>query len=183
MEDYQIVDLYWSRSETAITETGTKYGRMLTGISLSLSKSLEDAEECVSDTYLAAWNSMPSDRPTYLGAYLSKIVRRLSVDRFRAQTAKKRGGGSISDELCECLPSGSNVEGEYDEKETADAINRYLLLLDEEKRYIFIRRYFYSDEIETIALSLGVSLAKVKTTLHRVRGGLRRHLEREGVSI
>lgn len=183
MDDFQIVNLFWARSELAIAETSTKYGRMLTGLSLSLSRSREDAEECVSDTYLAAWNSMPSDRPTYLGAYLSKIVRRLSVDRLRAQTAQKRGGGSISEELYECLPSGSNVEGEYDERQTADAINRYVLSLDEEKRYIFVRRYFYSDAIETIALSLGISVAKVKTTLHRVRTGLRRHLEREGVSI
>ena len=183
MDDFQIVNLFWARSELAIAETSTKYGRMLTGISLSLSRSREDAEECVSDTYLAAWNSMPSDRPTYLGAYLSKIVRRLSVDRLRAQTAQKRGGGSISEELYECLPSSSNVEGEYDERQTAEAINRYLLSLDEEKRYIFVRRYFYSDATETIALSLGISVAKVKTALHRIRAGLRKHLEREGVSI
>lgn len=183
MEDFQIVDLYWARSESAITETSTKYGRMLTGISLSLSSSREDAEECVSDTYLAAWNSMPSDRPLYLGAYLSKIVRRLSIDRYRAQTAQKRGGNTVSEELYECIPSCSDVEGEYDEKQTAEAINRYLLSLDEEKRYIFIRRYYYSDAIETIALALGVSTAKVKTALHRLRAGLRRHLEREGVSI
>ncbi len=183
MEDYQIVDLYWERSETAITETSAKYGRMLTGISLSLSGSREDAEECVSDTYLAAWNSMPTDRPLYLGAYLSKIVRRLSIDRYRAQTAQKRGGSSVSEELYDCIPSRSDVEGEYDERQTAEAINRYLLSLSEEKRYIFIRRYYYSDAIETIALALGISKAKVKTTLHRLRAGLRRHLESEGVSI
>ena len=184
MEDFQIVDLYWARSESAITETSTKYGRMLTGISLSLSSTREDAEECVSDTYLAAWNSMPSDRPLYLGAYLSKIVRRLSIDRFRAQTAKKRGGtSSVCEELSECIPSCSDVERDYDERQTADSINRYLHSLDEEKRYIFIRRYFYSDAIETIAVSLGVSQGKIKTTLHRLRASLRKHLEHEGVSI
>ena len=184
MEDHQIVELYWSRQESAIAETKAKYERMLMGISLSLSPTPSDAEECVSDTYLAAWNSMPSDRPTYLGAYLSKIVRRLSVDRFRAQTAQKRGGvGQVFEELSECIPSGSDVEGEYDEHQTADSINRYLYSLDEEKRYIFVRRYFYSDATETIALSLGVSQSKVKTTLHRLRAGLRKHLEREGVSI
>ena len=183
MEDFQIVDLYWSRSESAITETSAKYGRMLISLSLSLLGTREDAEECVSDTYLAAWNAMPTDRPLYLGAYLSKIVRRLSIDRFRAQTAQKRGGSSVCEELYECLPSNSDVEGEYNERQTADAINRYILSLDEEKRYIFIRRYYYSDAIETIALALGVSIAKVKTTLHRLRAGLRRHLEREGVSV
>ena len=183
MEDFQIVDLYWARSETAISESNAKYGRMLTGISLSLSSTREDAEECVSDTYLAAWNAMPTDRPLYLGAYLSKIVRRLSINRFRAQTAQKRGGSTVCEELYECLPSVSDVEGEYNERQTTDSINRYVLSLDEEKRYIFSRRYYYSDAIETIALALGVSTAKVKTTLHRLRAGLRRHLEREGVSI
>ncbi len=184
MDDAQIVDLYWERSETAISETSIKYGRMLTGISLSLSATSEDAEECVSDTYLAAWNAMPCDRPLYLGAYLSKIVRRLSIDRFRAQTAQKRGGGScVCEELSECIPSFSDVEGEYDEKQTAESISRYIYSLDEEKRYIFVRRYFFSDAIETIALSLGVTQAKIKTTLHRLRAGLRRHLEREGVNL
>ena len=184
MEDYQIVDLFWARSENAIAETSSKYGRMLTGISLSLSSSREDAEECVSDTYLAAWNSMPSDRPTYLGAYLSKIVRRLSIDRFRAQTAQKRGGVShVCEELSDCIPSNSSVERDYDEHLTTESINRYIYSLDEEKRYMFVRRYFYSDAIETIALSLGVSQGKVKTTLHRLRAGLTRHLEREGVRV
>lgn len=184
MEDLQIVDLFWARSESAITETSAKYGRMLTGISLSLSSSREDAEECVSDTYLAAWNSMPSDRPTYLGAYLSKIVRRLSIDRFRAQTAQKRGGvGYVCEELSDCIPSNSSVERDYDERQTTESINRYIYSLDEEKRYMFVRRYFYSDAIETIALSLGVSQGKVKTTLHRLRAGLKRHLEREGVRV
>ncbi len=184
MEDYQIVNLYWERSESAISETDTKYGRMLTGISSSLVSTKEDAEECVSDTYLAAWNAMPSDRPVYLGAYLSKIVRRLSIDRFRAQSSQKRGGaGMFCEELCECIPSRSSVEGEYDERQLSDSINRYLYSLDEEKRYVFVRRYFYSDPIESIALSLGVSSGKIKTLLFRVRAGLKKHLEREGVIV
>lgn len=183
MEDYMIVGLYWERSENAISETKIKYDRMLTGISLSLSSTREDAEECVSDTYLAAWNAMPSDRPLYLGAYLSKIVRRISIDRLRSNNAMKRGGSSCAEELYECLPSPSSVEGEYDEKYTAESISRYLTTLDEEKRYMFVRRYFYSDSIETISVALGVSSAKVKTTLHRIRAGLRKHLEREGVVV
>ena len=92
MEDYQIVDLYWARSEDAIGETSRKYGTMLNRISYSLLSSSEDAEECVNDTYLEAWNRMPEDRPTYLGAYLARIIRCLSVDRFRASHRQKRGG-------------------------------------------------------------------------------------------
>ncbi|MBQ2862771.1 MAG: sigma-70 family RNA polymerase sigma factor [Clostridia bacterium] len=183
MEDCMIVELYWQRCENAISETKLKYERLLTGISLSLSSTREDAEDCVSDTYLAAWNAMPSDRPTYLGAYLSKIVRRLSIDRLRTNSAQKRGGGSGVEELYEALSSLSDVEGEYDERITGESISRYVASLDEEKRYMFVRRYFYSDSIETIAFSLGVSVAKVKTTLFRTRTGLRRHLEREGVVV
>ena len=83
MEDYKIVDLYWQRSEDAIKQTDTKYGKMLTSISLSFVEVREDAEECLNDTYLAAWQSMPSERPVYLGAFLSRIIRSLSIDRYR----------------------------------------------------------------------------------------------------
>ena len=107
MEDHKIVDLYWQRSENAIKETSTKYGRMLDGISYSLLSSREDAEECVNDTYLEAWNKMPDDRPAYLGAYLSRIVRCISIDRFRASHRQKRGEAvELTDELADCIPSG-----------------------------------------------------------------------------
>lgn len=100
MDDVYIVGLYWARSENAIAETRRKYGAMLTGVSLSLVQSAEDAEECVNDTYLAAWNSMPTERPNYLGAFLAKIVRRISVDRYRASHAEKRCGATVPiDEL------------------------------------------------------------------------------------
>lgn len=184
MEDYQIVNLYWERSEFAISETAQKYGRMLTGISSPLVPTVQDAEECVNDTYLAAWNSMPDARPLYLGAYLSKIVRRLSVDRYRASTTKKRGGADMyTEELYDCIPSQMSTEEEYDERRLTESINRFLLKLDEEKRYIFIRRYFYSDSVEDIARALFISTGKVKTVLFRVRNALRKHLEDEGVRV
>ena len=105
MEDYQIVDLYWDRKETAITETDKKYGKMLRSLSYSLLSSREDAEECVNDTYLGAWNTMPDARPMYLGPFLSKITRRISIDRWRHEHRGKRGGvNSIVEELTECIP-------------------------------------------------------------------------------
>lgn len=184
MEDYQIVDLYWQRSETAIKETDTKYGRMLRGISLSLVEVIEDAEECLNDTYLAAWQSMPSERPVYLGAFLSKIIRRLSVDRYRARHSKKRGGAAMfCEELSECIPDTSNVEIEYDNSRLAEALNRFLTELDETKRYVFIRRYYYSDSVETIAKSLNSGVGRIKSILHRTRNELRKYLEREGIAL
>ena len=184
MEDYQIVDLYWARSEHAIRETDEKYGRLLQGISYSLLSSREDAEECVNDTYMEAWQRMPEDRPIYLGAYLSKIIRCLSVDRFRATHRQKRGGmGQILEELTECIPGGESPQEAYENRELARVINGFLEELDEEKRRMFVRRYFYSDSVDAIANRLKVSVSKVKTTLFRLRGELRRRLEEEGISL
>ena len=184
MEDYQIVDLYWSRSESAIAQTEQKYGRMLTSISVKLVPTVQDAEECVSDTYLAAWNSMPDERPVYLGAFLSKIVRRISINKYRSAHTYKRGGaGELIEELTDCIPSDYSLETEYDNQRLAEALNRFLISLDEQKRYIFIRRYYYSDAIIDIAKQLGSSEGKVKTVLFRARGELRKFLEKEGFAI
>ena len=184
MEDYQIVDLYWERSERAISETDTKYGRMLTGISIGLVHTNEDAEEGLNDTYLAAWNSMPSERPIYLGAFLSKIIRRISIDRYRTSHSEKRGGkDALLNELTECIPSQTDVQSEYDNKVLAEALNRFLYSLDEEKRNIFIRRYFYSDQIDVIARGMNIGVGKVKTVLFRTRNALRNFLSEEGISL
>lgn len=184
MEDYKIVDLYWERSENAVKETSQKYGKLLYGISRSLLSSNEDAEECVNDTYLEAWQSMPTDRPTYLGSYLSKIIRCISIDRFRSAHAEKRGEAvSLTDELCQCLASRDTPEAEYERGRTVEAINRFLRGLDEEKRRMFVRRYFYSDSIADVAGRLNVSVPKVKTTLHRLRSELREYLEKEGIYV
>ena len=184
MEDYQIVDLYWERSERAVKETSDKYGKMLNGISYSLLSSSEDAEECVNDTYLQAWQRMPNDRPSFLGAYLARIIRCLSIDRFRAIHRQKRGeAASLTDELCECIPSGTTPNEEYENGRIASVINAFLGELDEEKRRIFVRRYFYSDSVADIAEQLHIGQSKVKTTLHRLRSELREYLEGEGIFV
>ena len=178
MEDYKIVDLYWERKEKAIAETEKKYGKMLHSLSYSLLSSHEDAEECVNDTYLGAWNTMPDARPMYLGPFLSKITRRLSIDRWRRDHREKRGGvDSIVEELTECIPDDNTPAAEYERGLLRDELNAFLRTLTEEKRAIFVRRYFYAQPVSVIASGVGVSEEKVKVTLHRLREQLKLRLE------
>ncbi|MBQ9805517.1 MAG: sigma-70 family RNA polymerase sigma factor [Clostridia bacterium] len=180
MEDHKIVDLYWARNEQGIAESDRKYGKILRSLSFSLLSSHEDAEECVNDTYLDAWNAMPTARPTYLGAFLSKITRRISIDRFRADHRQKRGGmGMILEELSDCIPSPDNVEREYENRRLTRTLEAFLSAQAPERRVIFVRRYFYSQSVGEIASSLGLSESKVKVTLYRLREALRQELEEQ----
>lgn len=181
MEDYRIVDLYWARNETAITESDLKYGKMLKSLSYSLLSSREDAEECVNDTYLGAWNAMPTARPEFLGAFLSKITRRLSIDRWRHDHREKRGGIAALEELNDCIPSESSVETEYENGRLARFLDSFLASLPQEKRVIFLRRYYFSQPLSLIARELGMSEAKIKTVLFRMREALRKELEEAGL--
>jgi len=180
MEDFQIVNLYWARSEAAISESERKYGRMLKSLSHSILSSREDAEECVNDTYLAAWNSMPTQRPTYLGSFLSKITRNLSIDRYRKAHREKRGGvEQVLEELSECVSSPDSVERDYENGRLTEALNGFLYRLSPDKRAMFICRYFYSQSIAEIAAKLKMSESNVKITLYRQREALRRLLEEQ----
>ena len=178
MDDGKIVDLYWARDEKAITESQRKYGRMLSSLSYSLLSSHEDAEECVNDTYLDAWNAMPEARPEFLGAFLSKITRRISIARFRAKHRERRGGmNEILSELDECIPSVDDVEREYESRLLRDEINDFLYSQPKEKRVMFVLRYFYSKSVSEIARQISVGESKVKTTLFRMRKELQERLE------
>ena len=178
MDDGKIVDLYWARNEKAITESQRKYGRMLSSLSYSLLSSHEDAEECVNDTYLDAWNAMPEARPEFLGAFLSKITRRISIDRFRAKHRERRGGmNEILSELDECIPSEDRVDRQYENMLLRDEINDFLYSQPKEKRVMFVLRYFYSKSVSEIARQISVGESKVKTTLFRMRKELQERLE------
>ena len=180
MEDHKIVDLYWDRSENAIVETQSKYGKLLYRLSFSLLSSHEDAEECVNDTYVAAWNSMPSDRPELLRPYLCKIDRRISVNKYNSLHREKRGGASlIIEELNDCIPSDSDTLSNYENKRIGETINSFLATLDTEKRVVFVKRYFYSSSIEEIARQMRMSEGKVKSILFRLRKRLYLILEEE----
>lgn len=182
MDDQQIVDLYWRRSERAISETAVKYGHYCFSVAYNVLANKEDAEESVNDTYLAAWDNLPPYRPAILTAFLGKLTRRLSINRWRERSAQKRGGGEIPlalEELDECIASASDLEGELLSKEVSRALNDFLETLPQTERDVFVRRYFMLDPIPAIASHFGFSQSKVASMLLRTRKKLRAHLEQE----
>lgn len=186
MEDERIIDLYWAREESAIAETNTKYGNYCRSIAQHILNNSEDSEECVNDTWLRAWDSMPPTRPDFLSAFLGKITRNLSISRYRMNHARKRGSGEtdlLLLELEECIPASKTVEEEIEGKETAEAINRFLYGIDEESRNMFVRRYFYVDSVKEIAERFDASESKVKSQLFRTRNRLKDYLEKEGIVL
>ena len=186
MEDEQIVNLYWERQETAIRETETKYDRYLTKIAYNILADHEDSRESVNDTYLAAWESMPPHRPSVLSAYLAKLTRRISIDRFRYRTREKRMGSEYAvslSELGDCVSGGNTTEEIVNVRLLADAIGIYLRLQSEEARTAFIARYYFLDPLKEVAACLGISESKCKTLLYRTRVGLKAYLEKEGFCL
>lgn len=182
MEDDSIVNLYWARSENAISETSKKYGNYCYSIAYGILGNIEDADESVNDTYLDAWNSIPPHRPSILSTFLGKITRRISIDKWRGRTAEKRGGGEIVlvlEELSDCIPSSHCVEHEAEAAELAQRINDFVLSLSPMDRRVFICRYWYLDPISDIAKRFGFSQSKVKMMLHRQRKNLLKRLKRE----
>lgn len=154
MDDQKIIDLYWSRSESAISETAAKYGGYCYSIAYNILTNNEDAEESVSDTYMAAWNAMPPRRPSILAAFLGKITRNLSIDRWRSRNRYKRGGGKIIlalEELDDCAADPQTVEKAYERKQLAFLLNRFLESLPDTERQVFLCRYWYMDSISDIA--------------------------------
>lgn len=186
MRDSDIIDLYWERNEKAIAATADKYGSYCYSIAYNILYNHEDAEECVNNTWLGAWNSMPPQRPNCLSAWLGKIVRNLSLNRFKQYNAKKRGSGQtelVLSELEDCIPSQTSVERVVDEMIFVEAINQFLYAMPEQKRNIFIRRYWYLYPVRDIAKAYGMSESKVISMLFRMRKELRVHLEKEGITL
>lgn len=182
MEDDGIVDLYWARSENAISETSKKYGNYCYSIAYNVLGNAEDADESVNDVYLEAWNNIPPHRPSVLSTFLGKITRRISIDKWRGRTAEKRGGGEtvlVLDELSDCIPSNRSVEHEAEAAELSRLINNFVMALSPMDRRVFICRYWYLDPIAEIAQRFGFSQSKVKMMLHRQRKKLLDYLERE----
>ncbi len=183
MEDAKIVALYWQRDESAIRETEKKYDRYLVKIAHNILSDLEDSRESVNDTYLAAWNSMPPQKPDILSAYLAKLARRISIDRFRYRNRNKRQASEYAlslTELEDCLSGGNTTEEAVDGILLAQAIGDYLRTLPPESRKVFIGRYYYLDPLKEVAAYCGMSESKAKSLLYRLRLGLKDHLTKEG---
>ena len=186
MDDEQIISLYWQRSEAAIGATAEKYGRYCHTIAYNILHNREDAEECVNDTYWGAWTSIPPQRPRRLMAYLGRITRNLSLNRYQCYTAEKRGQGQTAlalSELAECIPAAGDVEDHWNEMALVRAIEGFLRSQPTEKRNIFIRRYWYLIPLREIAQSYQMREQKVASLLFRMRKQLKTHLERECITL
>ncbi len=186
MDDTKIIDLYWTRSESAISETAKKYGSYCRSIAFRILRNDQDSEECVNDTWLGAWNAMPPKRPAVLSTFLGRITRNLSLNRWKRCCAEKRGSGEMAvalEELQECVPAPDGVEAALDDMALADALSRFLFSLPQESQKIFVQRYWYLCSIREIASNCGASTSKVKMSLLRSRQGLRKFLQKEGISL
>ena len=184
MEDKEIVNLYWQRSDLAISETNQKYGGYCHTIAFNICGVEEDAEECVNDTWFQAWNQMPSERPKMLSAFLGCITRNLAINTIKARNRLKRGGGQAAlalDELAECITGSGSPEQFLEEKELSEAIGRFTAALPKTERTIFVLRYWYLAPIAEIADKLQCSQGKIKSSLFRTRKKLRDTLQKEGL--
>lgn len=180
MEDKEIVELYFTRSEKAIGETDNKYRKYCYSIANNIMGNSEDANECVNDTLYQAWHRIPPEKPKILSAFLGKITHDIAIDRWRKATADKRGGGQISlvlDELAECIPADHSVEHSVEYKELEKAIHAFIRGLKQPEKNIFVCRYWYCDEPSVIAKRLGMTSGAVRSRLHRSRKKLYTYLK------
>ena len=186
MEDAEIVELYWARDEDAITQTKTKYGAYLNRVAYNILSDLEDSQECVSDTLLAAWRSMPDNRPKNLRTYLGKITRQVSIDLYRRRNRMKRYASEYAislEELGDSFTDGRTPEDELNARLLTETVNRFLRTLPDEARNTFIGRYYFFDSVKNVARYCGMSESKCKSILYRTRQRLKVYLQKEGFDL
>lgn len=186
MEDAEIVALYWARNEDAITQTKAKYGAYLNRVAYNILADLEDSQECVSDTLLAAWRSMPDNRPKNLRTYLGKITRQVSIDLYRRRNRMKRYASEYAislEELGDSFTDGRTPETELEAKLLTEAVNCFLRTLPDEARNTFIGRYYFFDSLKDVAWYCGMSESKCKSLLYRTRQSLKSYLQKEGFDL
>lgn len=184
MDDAKIVELYWARSDAALTETAKKFGPYCHTIAYNVLENVEDSEECVNDTYMRAWNSMPDKRPAALAPYLGRITRNLALNRIIEKNTLKRGGGEAAlalDELDECTASSYSLEREVEAREIAAAMNRFLSKLPDTERALFVSRYWFMAPVRELAEKFGFSESKTVSMLRRTRLKLGKFLTGEGL--
>ena len=177
MEDHQIISLLWQRSEGAIPALTQEFGSLLYRLSMNLLDNPADAEECVNDTYLAVWNSIPPKRPEPLRPYICRIGRNIALNRLRSNTAQKRSGYTISlEELSGCIPAPQSEDGQT----LGRAMDAWLDTLNKESRAIFLRRYWFGDSVKDIAAAFGMKENAISVRLSRLRDSLKAYLMKEG---
>ncbi len=181
MNDEQIIDLYFSRDEQAISETQTKYGRLCNNIAYGILTNNEDTEECVNDSYIKLWNAIPPKRPESLCGYLCMIVRNTALTAF--EKLRRRSYEEQYDELAEIIPDNSTVESRFESGQLGAYINEYLGKISRKSREVFVSRYYFNMSISDTAQGLAMSESAVKTRLTRVRAGLKEFLQERGVEI
>lgn len=187
MNDEKIIELFFCRSEKAIEQTDKKYGRYCYSIAYNILNNRPDSEETVNDTYIRLWNTIPPEKPSVFSAFIAKITRHLSLDRYRKETAEKRGGGElpiILGELSDCISdSRSDVEKSFETKQLSELLNLFLKKLPKTERKVFVSRYWYGDSIKEISKQFGFSESKIKSMLFRTRNKLKEILIGEGFFV
>ncbi len=183
MSDEKIIELYFARDERAIKETDIKYKKILLSIARNIVRDPRDCEECLNDTYIGTWNSIPPARPKFLLSFLSTIMRRTAINRFNGGKAQKRIVSEFTvslSELDDIISQENDMEKEFEKKELASAISNYLRTLPKREMYIFVSRYYIADSLPQISKELGCSISTLKRDLVKIKNGLKKHLEKEG---
>ena len=184
--DGEIIELYFARNEEAIDATDGKYGRYLSVIGYNILHEKWSTDEALNDTYYATWNRIPPERPNIFQAFLSKIMRNISISKFRKEHAKSRVSSELVtslEELSDCIVSEASTEEDLKIKEIAEILNKFLSDIDKMKRFIFVCRYYYADSVKSIAGMLGMNQRTVYRVLEELRGELRERLEKEGITV
>ncbi len=185
MDDSKIIELFFKRQEQAIIELSNKYGSVCLKVAFNILNNKQDTEECVSDAYLGAWNTIPPQNPNPLLSYVCRIVRNLAIKKYHANTAAKRNSiyDVALDELENCFPSSVSVEDDFNVIETARIIDEFLATLNQKNRIMFVRRYWHSDSIDDLAKLFQTSNHNISVRLSRTREKLKKYLIKEGVSL
>lgn len=186
MQDKQIVDLYWQRDEDALRHTEQKYGAYLFRTAYNILANAEDSKECVNDTYLKAWHSMPTQRPSVLSTYLGRITRQSAIDVFRRQHSKRRYASQYAlslDELADSFSCGDDAASQLDAALLAAAISDFLRTLPQDARRAFVGRYYFFDSLSELADYCGIKKSTLKSLLYRSRQKLSAHLKKEGFEL
>lgn len=186
MTDNAIINLFWDRNELAISSTEEKYQSYLYKISTNILYNEQDVKECLNDTYLSVWNSIPPNRPKSFKVYIGKIIRNISLNKLKSERAKKRGGGQAEAVLCElneCVSTVFDIAEELNEKELTGLIEIFLRSQPKQKRNVFIKRYWYLNSINEISAEFNMNESKVTAILFRMRKELKTILEKEGFHL